>query len=49
MIRRNRHKVCRISKKRNLRRKIRYRNSVNNPKYRNNREKSMNRTLSVRR
>ena len=49
MIRRNRHKVCRISKKRKLRRKIKYRNSVNNFAYSKNKERALNRTMSVRR
>jgi len=49
MIKRNRHKVCRISKKRKLRRKIRYRNSVNNFAYSKNKERALNRTMSVRR
>ena len=48
-MKRNYHKVSKISAKKKVKAKGRYKNKVNNHNFRNNKAKTMNRTMSVMR
>ena len=48
-MKRNYRKVSKISAKKIIKAKGRYKNKVNNHNYRNNKSKTMNRTMSVMR